>query len=130
VPNGMRINGRQLRVGDLLVNDEQIVTGGQVAETITMRLFAQTLPGAPAQQRERCSGRPCPDPSFPDLIQVIPFNQRCPGQPAAGPPMAAAVRAALESVSPAAPRARFILPTGRMASQLEPDWNFEETESE
>jgi hypothetical protein len=78
VPDGIMSNGKQVRVGNLLANGAQIVTGGQVANAITMQLFALTLPGAPAQQRVACQGRPCPDPNHPEYIDVIAFGQSCP----------------------------------------------------
>ena len=78
VPDGLTFEGRQLRVGDLRIDGEQIVTGGQVADVITMTLFAEALPGAPPQQRVRCQGSPCPDSTHPEIINVIPFGTDCP----------------------------------------------------
>jgi hypothetical protein len=78
VPAGLMFNGKALRVGDLMVNGETIAFGGQVADVVTMTLFAQALPGAPAQPRVRCEGRPCPDQTNPDFIHVINFDQTCP----------------------------------------------------
>jgi hypothetical protein len=49
VPAGVKKNGVQARVGDLKYRGQPIVTGDQVAHAITMHLFAQALPGAPAQ---------------------------------------------------------------------------------
>jgi hypothetical protein len=80
VPPGQLLNGNQLRVGDLLVNGEKIVTGGQVADVVTMTLYALAIPGAPAQQPLACKYRPCPDRNFPEYIQPIPFNKACPAQ--------------------------------------------------
>src|SRR5207247_2376036 len=68
----------QLRVGDLKVNGERIVMGGQVADVITMTLFAQAIPGTPAQQCRACRFRPCHDPNKPEFIVPIPFNMQCP----------------------------------------------------
>jgi hypothetical protein len=78
VPDGITFGGKQLRVGDLLVNSEKIQFGGQVADVVNMTLFAQTLPGAPAQARQRCQGRPCHDPRLPDFVVLIDFNRQCP----------------------------------------------------
>jgi len=78
VPDGVTSNGKQVRVGDLLANGAQVVTGGQIANAITMQVFALALPGAPTQQRVACLGRPCPDPTTPEYIEVISFNQSCP----------------------------------------------------
>ena len=77
VPAGIKFNGSQLRVGDLKVNGEKIVTGGQVADVITMTLFAQAISGAPAQPRRPCRGRPCPDKERPSFIHLIPFSSTC-----------------------------------------------------
>ena len=78
VPVGLTFQGRQLRVGDLKVEGEQVVTGGQVADTITMTLFAEALPGAPEQEGIACRFSPCPDSTRPDLIRPIPFGSVCP----------------------------------------------------
>jgi hypothetical protein len=78
VPDGVTHNGQQVRVGDLLVNSEKIDTGGQVADVITMTLYALAIPGAPQQTGVGCNGRPCPDKAHPDFIQVIPFGSTCP----------------------------------------------------
>jgi hypothetical protein len=78
VPAGITHNGVQLRVGDLKLNGEKIVTGGQVADVITMTLFAQAIPGAPAQPRQPCRLRPCHDPSNPEFIIPVPFGMQCP----------------------------------------------------
>jgi hypothetical protein len=80
VPTGITFKGKQLRVGDLKINGEKIDTGGQVADAVTMTLFAEALPGAPVQQRVICRGRPCPDKSHPDFIHAIPFKAKCPQQ--------------------------------------------------
>jgi hypothetical protein len=78
VPDGMTFRGTQLRVGDLKINGEPIVTGGQVADVITMTLFAQAVPGGPAQQRVPCRGRACPDRERPSFLHVISFESTCP----------------------------------------------------
>ena len=48
VPEGETHNGEQLLLGDLLVNGEPLNYGGQVAETITMKLFALAVTGGPS----------------------------------------------------------------------------------
>jgi hypothetical protein len=78
VPAGLTHNGVQLRVGDLKINGEKIVTGGQVADVVTMTLFAQAIPGAVAQGRRPCKFRPCHDPNNPEFIVPIAFNMQCP----------------------------------------------------
>ncbi len=78
VPDGIMSNGKQVRVGDLLVNGQPIVTGGQIANAITMQLFALTLPSAPSQSPNSCLGHPCPDPNHPGFIIDTPISQSCP----------------------------------------------------
>ena len=78
VPDGTLHGGVQLRVGDLKVNGEKITTGGQVADLITMTLFAQAIPGAPVQQAAACRFRPCHDVNHPEFIVPIAFGSQCP----------------------------------------------------
>jgi hypothetical protein len=78
VPDGTLHGGVQLRVGDLKVNGEKITTGGQVADLITMTLFAQAIPGAPVQQAAACRFRPCHDVNHPEIIVPIAFGSQCP----------------------------------------------------
>ncbi len=77
VPDGITHDGEQLRVGDLMVKGEKITAAGQVADVITMTLFALAIPGAPPQERQVCQFRPCPDPTRPEFIVAIPFGQQC-----------------------------------------------------
>jgi hypothetical protein len=79
IPAGSTYKGKQLRVSDLSVNGEQIVTGGQVADVITMTLYALAMPGAPQQQGVACKYRPCPDATLPSYIHEIPYSKPCPG---------------------------------------------------
>jgi hypothetical protein len=78
VPDGVTHGGKQLRVGDLWMHGEQVTTGGQIADAITMTLYALAIQGAPQQQRVPCGGRPCPDKAHPDFIHAIPFSSKCP----------------------------------------------------
>ena len=103
VPDGVTFNGKQLRVGDLLANGTQIVTGGQIANAITMQLFALTLPGAPSQQLQACAGKACSDPNHPGFILEVDINKPCPPDH----PAFEALLARKQTVSyPAAPQRR------------------------
>jgi len=79
IPDGITYKGKPLRVGDLSVNGEPITMGGQVADVITMTLYALAMPGAPQQQGVACQFRPCPDATLPSYIHAIPYGQPCPG---------------------------------------------------
>ena len=78
IPKGITFNGVQLRVGDLKVNGEKIVTGGQVADVITMTLFGEAIAGAPPQKRRKCQYAPCPSKDHPEIIRPIPFGHPLP----------------------------------------------------
>ncbi|MGO7133448.1 hypothetical protein AB9E06_21585 [Rhizobium leguminosarum] len=78
VPDGLTFQGKRLRVGDLRLHGENVVTGGQIADVITMTLYALAIPGAPAQKAVACSGSPCQDSAHPDFIHVIEFGSTCP----------------------------------------------------
>jgi hypothetical protein len=78
VPDDIMFNNKQLRVGDLLIQGERVETGGQVADIVTMTLYALAIPGAPPQARVACRRRPCPDKAHKDFIQAIPFGDKCP----------------------------------------------------
>ncbi|MCZ4093452.1 hypothetical protein [Sinorhizobium psoraleae] len=78
VPDGVTFKGQQLRVGDLRLYGEPIVTGGQIADVITMTLYALAIAGAPEQDAIACVYSPCRDANHPDFIQAIPFGESCP----------------------------------------------------
>lgn len=78
IPDGVTLKGKQLRVGDLLLHGEQVVTGGQIADVITMTLYALAIPGAPAQEAVVCRLAPCRDTTHPDFIHAIAYGQVCP----------------------------------------------------
>jgi hypothetical protein len=78
VPNNVMHNGKQLRIGDLAVDHNQVVTGGQVAHHVNMTLYALACPGAPAQTPKRCRLAPCPNVDHPDYIDGIPYGSKCP----------------------------------------------------
>ena len=77
VPAGETYNGAPLLLSQLQVDHQPIQFGGQVAAAITMGLFAQALPGAPAQSGTECSLKPCPDPNFPSVIVPTKLNKPC-----------------------------------------------------
>jgi hypothetical protein len=78
VPDGVKKNGVQARVGDLKYQGQPIVTGGQVAHAITMHLFAQAMPGAPAQSPQTCKAHPCSAPGHPGFIIPTKIGTPCP----------------------------------------------------
>ena len=78
VPSGVMRNGKQLRIGDLAVDHNTIVTGGQVAHHVNMTLYALACPGAPAQSPKRCRLSPCPNADHPDYIDGITYGSKCP----------------------------------------------------
>jgi hypothetical protein len=77
VPAGETYNGRPLLLSQLQLDHQPIQFGGQVAAAITMGLFAQALPGAPAQSATECALKPCPDPNFPSVIIPTDVNTPC-----------------------------------------------------
>lgn len=78
VPAGVMRNGKQARVGDLNCNGSPITMGGQVANAITMNLYAQALPGAPAQNTQQpCVSHPCPDPAHPGYVIPTRIGVQC-----------------------------------------------------
>ncbi len=90
VPDGITYKGKQLRVGDLFMQGEQIVFGGQVADAVTMIIYAIAISGAPSQPARACRYSPCFSAARPDFVQVVNFGQPCPdsnkqGTPFAGP---------------------------------------------
>jgi hypothetical protein len=82
VPAGIMRNGKQARVGDFKYEGQQIQYGGQVADAISMNLFALALPGALAQGPSACYYHPCFDPRNPDFVIPTPINKPCQAAPA------------------------------------------------
>jgi hypothetical protein len=78
VPAGIMKNGIPARVGDYSYLGKPISTGGQVAQAITMHLFAQALPGAPQQQSQKCTAHACNSPSHPGYVIPTDINKPCP----------------------------------------------------
>jgi hypothetical protein len=78
VPDGVKdATGKQLRVGDLHYKGVKISKGGQVADAITMHLFAQALPGAPHQASQQCSAHPCASQNHPGVIIPTDIHTPC-----------------------------------------------------
>lgn len=67
VPCGETFNGRELLLGDLLVNGKPLQYGGQAASAITMSLYAAIVPGAPTANPKPCKYKCYPDPKYPDV---------------------------------------------------------------
>jgi len=82
VPDGVMKNGQQARAGDLKYLGVPISSGGQVANAITMHLFAEALDGAPHQQPQKCGAHPCFDSTHPGYVIPTPIGTPC--QPAQG----------------------------------------------
>jgi hypothetical protein len=97
VPDGVQRNGKQARVGDLKYKGVSISMGGQVADAITMHLFAQALPGAPNQPSQTCTGHPCFDPHNPAIVIPTAIGKPC-------QPPHADLLAHMQAVRPSAPR--------------------------
>ena len=74
VPDGLMRNGKQARVGDIKYQGQSIAYGGQVANAIRMNLFAQAIPGAPAQNSQACVGHACFNPTQPGFVVLTPIN--------------------------------------------------------
>jgi hypothetical protein len=77
VPDGVMRNGKQARVGDLKYKGVPISMGGQIADAITMNLFAQALPGAPQQVSQKCYGHPCFDSNHPGFVLLTKVGIPC-----------------------------------------------------
>jgi len=77
VPAGVQRNGKQARVGDLNYQGVPISMGGQIANAITMHLFAQALPGAPNQPFQPCKMHPCFDSTHPGFVIPTDIGTPC-----------------------------------------------------
>ena len=70
VPEGEMFDGKQMLLGDLLVNGETLQYGGQIADAITVGLYAVVIAGGPHATARPCSSKCCINPQFPNT-QVI-----------------------------------------------------------
>lgn len=77
VPPGVQRNGAQARLGDFMYQGSAIQSGGQVADAVIMRLFAQCLPGAPHQPERQCTNHCCDDPNYPGVIGSVDIATSC-----------------------------------------------------
>lgn len=84
VPEGVLVAGRQATINDILIDGTPIEYAGQIADKITITLYAQTTDGAPEQELTACSGKACTSPVNPNMVIAIPPDQECPTVPAAG----------------------------------------------
>jgi hypothetical protein len=78
VPDGETHNGEQLLLGDLLVSGEPLNYGGQVAETITMKLFALAVVGGPSSTPQYCQQKCCKDLQYPNFDNIVDLKKACP----------------------------------------------------
>jgi hypothetical protein len=80
VPEGEMFDGKQMLLGDLLVNGETLQYGGQIADAIAVGLYAVVIAGGPSTTALPCKLKCCIDPEFPNT-QVIQFiNSPCPNE--------------------------------------------------
>ena len=84
VPAGFMRNGKQIRVGDLSIDETTITTGGQIAHYVAMTLYALAISGAPHQDALSCNGVRCPG-GDPDYVTTAKAQADCmvPPSPAA-----------------------------------------------
>jgi hypothetical protein len=78
VPEGEMFNGKPLLLGDLLVNGDPLEYGGQVADTITVGLFAIAVTGGPNASPISCGSKCCANPHYPNTDKIIPVSDNCP----------------------------------------------------
>jgi hypothetical protein len=65
-------------LGDLLVNGETLQYGGQIADAITIGLYAVVIAGGPSTTALPCSLKCCIDPEFPNTQFLRSINSPCP----------------------------------------------------
>lgn len=80
VPEGEMFGGKQMLLGDLLVNGEPLQFGGQIADAITVGLYAIVIAGGPSTTALPCSWKCCLDPQFPNSQSIENINSPCPGE--------------------------------------------------
>jgi hypothetical protein len=78
VPEGEMVDGRQMLLGDLLVNGRPLKYGAQVAEAITMGLFVITVPNGPHADINPCHFKCCSDTDHPSYEFIVDSNRNCP----------------------------------------------------
>lgn len=77
VPDNEMFNGKPLLLGDLLVNGEALQYGGQVADAITVGLYADIIPNGPKAVAFDCPNKCCTNPDNPDIDEVVPIEEDC-----------------------------------------------------
>ncbi len=80
VPEGEMYDGKQMLLGDLLVNGEPLQYGGQIADVITVGLYAVVIAGGPSTTALPCSAKCCINPQFPNSQDIQDINSPCPGE--------------------------------------------------
>lgn len=80
VPEGEIFDGKQMLLGDLLVNGETLRYGGQIAEAITVGLYAVVIGGGPRPAARPCSFKCCTDTQLPNFQVIRPINFPCPSE--------------------------------------------------
>jgi hypothetical protein len=78
VPDGEMFDGKPLLLGDLLVNGDPLQYGGQVANAVTIGLYAISVGGAPLATPIPCEFKCCQNKRFPDLDDTVSINDPCP----------------------------------------------------
>jgi hypothetical protein len=79
VPEGEMFDGKQMLLGDLLVNGEPLQYGGQIADAITVGLYAVVIEGGPQTRALPCIAKCCIDPRFPNFeFTQTDLNRPCP----------------------------------------------------
>ena len=79
VPEGEMFDGKQMMIGDLLVNGETLQYGGQIADAITVGLYAVVIAGGPSPTALPCRLKCCKDPDFPNSQSIQDINSPCAG---------------------------------------------------
>jgi hypothetical protein len=77
VPENEMFNGKRLLLGDLLVNGDPLQYGGQVADTVTVGLYADVVPDGPQATGLPCPFKCCIDRTYPNIDNVVEINQDC-----------------------------------------------------
>ena len=77
VPDNEMFDGKPLLLGDLLVNGEALQYGGQVADAITVGLYADIIPNGPEAVAFDCPNKCCTNLDNPDIDEVVPINEDC-----------------------------------------------------
>jgi hypothetical protein len=77
VPDNEMFSDKPLLLGDLLVNGEPLQYGGQVADAVTVGLYADVIPNGPNAPKFACSHKCCTDRTNPNIENIVPINEDC-----------------------------------------------------